>query len=60
MNVSPNTPMYLYQELVDERIRTLHREAAEERLANRVMNVRRARRRAERASERLANALARL
>ncbi|WP_433497859.1 hypothetical protein ACQP1K_23515 [Sphaerimonospora sp. CA-214678] len=60
MNLSPNASMYLYQELVDERIRTLHREAEEGRLASRIMSAKRARRRAERASKRLSSALARL
>jgi hypothetical protein len=53
--------MHLFNEdLVRERIRSLRREAAEERLARRVRSVRKARRRMERASERLNRALARL
>ncbi|MFC0866238.1 hypothetical protein ACFHYQ_28465 [Sphaerimonospora cavernae] len=60
MTISPNASMYLYQELVDERIRTLHREAEAARLAGRVLSVRRARRQIERASKRLSHALARL
>ncbi|MEU8196876.1 hypothetical protein AB0C10_24135 [Microbispora amethystogenes] len=54
------TTMYLHQELVDERIRTLHREAEQERLAGRVRSVEKARREVERASRRLRSALARV
>ncbi|TQS24699.1 hypothetical protein [Microbispora sp. KK1-11] len=60
MSISPTTALYLHQELAHERIRTLHREAAEERLAGRIKSVQRARRQAERASRRLSSALARV
>lgn len=60
MTLSPNTMACLYQELVDERIQALLREAEEGRLASRIDSVRRARRRVERASQRLDKALARL
>ncbi|GII80925.1 hypothetical protein Sru01_59070 [Sphaerisporangium rufum] len=51
---------YMGQELVQDRIQTLHREAEAQRLATRVRQVRRARRQAERASLRLRQALARM
>ncbi|GLW26661.1 hypothetical protein [Microbispora triticiradicis] len=60
MNIAPMTTMYLNQELVHERIRTLHREAEQERLAGRVRSVEKARREVERASRRLRSALARV
>ncbi len=50
----------LYQELVGERIRVLHQEAAEHRLASRIRSVQKARRQAERASARLRHALSRI
>jgi hypothetical protein len=60
MNISPSASLYLNQELVHERIRTLHQEAEEERLASRINSVRKARRRMERASRRLSHALSRV
>ncbi|GAA1288756.1 hypothetical protein Psi02_18540 [Planotetraspora silvatica] len=60
MNLSPSASLYLNQEMVHERIRTLHLEAEEERLASRVNSVRKARRRMERASRRLSDALSRV
>ncbi|MEV7967035.1 hypothetical protein AB0O34_13765 [Sphaerisporangium sp. NPDC088356] len=51
---------YMYKELVQDRIQTLHREAEEQRLVNRILRVRRARKQAERASVRLRQALARM
>ena len=48
------------QELVKDRIRTLHREAEEHRRAAGVQRLQRAQRDAERASARLRNALLRL
>ncbi|MCW2878038.1 MAG: hypothetical protein JWQ95_2138 [Sphaerisporangium sp.] len=51
---------YMHQELVRERIQMLHREAEEQRLANRIKRVRRARKQAERATVRLRQALARM
>jgi hypothetical protein len=60
MNLSPSASLYLNQELVHERIRTLHQEAEEERLASRINSVRKARLRMERASRRLSNALSRV
>ncbi len=48
---------YLYHELVNDRIQTLHREAQEQRLAARVSRVQRARRRVQRANERLSRVL---
>ncbi|MCC5579846.1 hypothetical protein IMZ11_29910 [Microtetraspora sp. AC03309] len=59
MTINPTAAMYMHQELVDERIRGLHQEAAEQRLASRIQDVQRARRKAERASRRLLAALAR-
>ncbi|MDP9865229.1 MULTISPECIES: hypothetical protein [Streptosporangium] len=50
----------MQEELVRDRIRTLHREAEEQRLISGVLRVRRARRDAERASSRLRHALLRL
>ncbi|GAA3105384.1 hypothetical protein GCM10017600_79220 [Streptosporangium carneum] len=50
----------MQQELVRDRIRTLHREAEEERRVNGILRLRRARRDAERASSRLRHALLRL
>ncbi|MBB4918083.1 hypothetical protein [Streptosporangium saharense] len=52
--------MPMHEELVRDRIRTLHREAEEQRLVTGVLRLRRARRDAERASVRLRNALLRL
>jgi hypothetical protein len=60
MSLTATGASYLHQELVGERIRTLHQEAAELRLANRLQNIRKARRRAERASARLRAALSRV
>ncbi|WP_169948807.1 hypothetical protein [Microbispora sp. H11081] len=60
MSISPISALYLNQELAHERIRTLHEEAAQERLAGRIRSVRKARRQAERASRRLSAALARV
>ncbi|MDA0636524.1 hypothetical protein OUY22_24175 [Nonomuraea sp. MCN248] len=48
---------YLYHELVKDRIRTLHREAEEHRMAARITRVRKARRDVRRANERLSRAL---
>ncbi|MEV4250401.1 hypothetical protein AB0J63_44245 [Streptosporangium canum] len=50
----------MHEELVRDRIRTLHREAEEQRLVSGIMRLRRARRNAERASSRLRHALLRL
>ncbi|MFD8531874.1 hypothetical protein ACFV0L_31110 [Streptosporangium canum] len=50
----------MHEELVRDRIRTLHREAEEQRLVSGIMRLRRARRGAERASSRLRHALLRL
>ncbi|GGO82037.1 hypothetical protein [Nonomuraea cavernae] len=50
---------YLYQELVSDRIQTLHREAEEQRLISRIRRVRRAERGVRRANERLSQALSR-
>ncbi|MFI7707178.1 hypothetical protein [Nonomuraea sp. NPDC049480] len=47
----------LIHELVNDRIQTLHREAAEERLALRVSRVQRARRQVRKANDRLRKAL---
>jgi hypothetical protein len=60
MSVTSIPSLYLHQELVGERIRVLHQEAAEYRLASRIQSVQRARRRAERASARLRHALSRV
>ncbi|MEV0587338.1 hypothetical protein [Nonomuraea sp. NPDC050310] len=46
-----------YPELVSERMHTMHREAAEQRLLNRVRRVERARRDLRRAADRLHRAL---
>ncbi|WP_067178876.1 hypothetical protein [Microtetraspora niveoalba] len=59
MNITPIAAAYMHHELVDERIRGLRQEAAEQRLASRVQDVEKARRQAERASRRLLAALAR-
>jgi hypothetical protein len=60
MNPLPRSPKvpYLYHELVNDRIQTLHREAEEQRLAARIRRVQRARREVKRANERLNRALA--
>ncbi|MEU0521342.1 hypothetical protein [Streptosporangium sp. NPDC006007] len=50
----------MHEELVRDRIRTLHREAEEQRRASGILRLRRARRDAERASIRLRHALLRL
>ncbi|WP_214412778.1 hypothetical protein [Sphaerisporangium fuscum] len=50
----------MHEELVRDRIQTLHREAEEQRLIHRMRQVRRARKQAERASVRLRQALARM
>ncbi|GIH77458.1 hypothetical protein [Planobispora longispora] len=47
----------IHEELVRDRIRTLHREAEEHRRAASIMRLRRARRDVERASARLRHAL---
>ncbi|MEU4576828.1 hypothetical protein ACBI99_29345 [Nonomuraea sp. ATR24] len=60
MNTFPTTDLtapYLYQELVNDRIQTLHREAREYRLAARISRVQRARRGVRKANERLLRAL---
>ncbi|WP_433244839.1 hypothetical protein ACQPYK_42370 [Streptosporangium sp. CA-135522] len=54
------TSFSMQEELVRDRIRTLHREAEEQRMASGVIRLRRARRDAERASTRLRHALLRL
>ncbi|GGL09012.1 hypothetical protein Sme01_12360 [Sphaerisporangium melleum] len=51
---------FIRQELVRDRIRTLHHEAEQQRLVLHLMRVKRARKRAERASLRLRHALTRL
>ncbi|GII66646.1 hypothetical protein Skr01_67310 [Sphaerisporangium krabiense] len=51
---------YMYEELVFDRIRTLHQEAESQRLVSHVQRLRKARRRVERASTRLHQVLARL
>jgi hypothetical protein len=48
---------YMYQELVNDRIHTLHREAEEQRLVSRLRRVQRARRQVQRATDRLQRAL---
>jgi hypothetical protein len=60
MNISPSASLHLTQELVHERIRTLHQEAEEDRLVSRINSVRKAQRRMERASRRLSDALSRM
>ncbi|MEV0195344.1 hypothetical protein [Nonomuraea sp. NPDC050691] len=50
---------YLSHDLVNDRIRTLHREAEEQRLIASVQRVQRARRQVQRANERLRRALSR-
>jgi hypothetical protein len=59
-NPGYSTLSHMHQELVRERIRTLHHEAAQERMANRVRSLQKARRQVERASLRLMHALARV
>ncbi|MFF3665330.1 hypothetical protein [Microtetraspora malaysiensis] len=59
MTLTPTATLYMHQELVADRIRGLHEEAAEQRLVSRIQDVQRARRKAERASRRLLAALAR-
>ncbi|WP_157549123.1 hypothetical protein [Nonomuraea candida] len=49
----------LIHDLVNDRIQTLHREAAEQRLILRLSRVERARRRVDRANDRLRVALSR-
>ncbi|GAA3682408.1 hypothetical protein GCM10022224_053500 [Nonomuraea antimicrobica] len=49
----------LIHDLVNDRIQTLHREAAEQRLILRVQRVQRARREVKRANDRLRRALSR-
>jgi hypothetical protein len=44
---------YLYHDLVNDRIRTLHREAEHQRLVNRLRRLKRARRNVQRANDRL-------
>ncbi|MEU6999382.1 hypothetical protein [Nonomuraea sp. NPDC046570] len=48
---------YLHQELINDRIHTLHREAEEYRLASRVLRLERARRDVQKATDRLRRAL---
>ncbi|MEU1393065.1 MULTISPECIES: hypothetical protein [unclassified Nonomuraea] len=48
---------YLFHDLVNDRIQTLHREAEEQRLILRVSRVQRARREVKRANDRLRKAL---
>lgn len=48
---------YLYHDLVNDRIQTLHREAEEQRLIARIRRVQRARRKAQRANEHLSRVL---
>ncbi len=48
---------YMYQELVNDRIQTLHREAEEYRMVSRLKRVQRARRDVQRANDRLRRAL---
>nr|WP_062339087.1 hypothetical protein [Herbidospora sakaeratensis] len=60
MTFHTSTAPHLFQELVDERIRGLQREAAEHRLASRVANANKARERAARATAALQAALSRL
>ncbi|WP_424536134.1 hypothetical protein ACOZ38_40235 [Sphaerisporangium viridialbum] len=55
-----NEMPYMHKELVHDRIQTLHREAEEQRLVNRIVRVQKARKQAERASIRLRQALARM
>ncbi len=50
----------MHEELVRDRIRSLRREAEQQRLVSRMQRVRKARRQAERASARLRQALARM
>ncbi|WP_345600033.1 hypothetical protein [Thermocatellispora tengchongensis] len=50
----------MYEELVRDRIRTLHQEAEHERLVTGLIRLRRAQRNAERASTRLRQAMMRL
>ncbi|MER6574787.1 hypothetical protein ACIBK9_23595 [Nonomuraea sp. NPDC050227] len=50
---------YLFHDLVNDRIQTLHREAEEQRLILRVSRVQRARREVKRANDRLRKALSR-
>ncbi|MBB6344838.1 hypothetical protein ACWGH8_41205 [Nonomuraea muscovyensis] len=48
---------YLYHDLVNDRIQTLHREAEEQRLVSRIRRVQRARRKAQQANDRLSRIL---
>lgn len=48
---------YMYQELVNDRIQTLHREAEEYRMVSRFKRVQRAQRDVQRANDRLRKAL---
>ncbi|MCG5216609.1 hypothetical protein [Streptosporangium sp. KLBMP 9127] len=50
----------MFENVVQDRIQTLHREAEEQRLVTQILRVRRARRGAERASARLRRALLRM
>ncbi|MFI6296375.1 hypothetical protein ACIBEJ_32595 [Nonomuraea sp. NPDC050790] len=50
---------YLFQNMVNDRIQTLHREAEEQRLINRIRRVERARKNVQRANDRLRVALTR-
>ncbi|GAA1021840.1 hypothetical protein Aple_093030 [Acrocarpospora pleiomorpha] len=59
MSIQTLAASSIYKDLVDERIRGLHQEAAEHSIASRVRSVQKARRQAERASARLRAALAR-
>lgn len=51
------TMPHIYHDLVNDRIQTLHREAAEHRLAARIQRVQRARRSVERANAKLRRVL---
>jgi hypothetical protein len=60
MSLFPTTDIatpYLYHELVNDRIQTLHREAREQRLVARISRERRARRGVQKANERLLRVL---
>ena len=62
MNTGPTRSLAvpnLFHDLVNDRIQTLHREAAEQRLILRVSRVQRARREVKRANDRLRKALSR-
>ena len=48
---------YMYQEMINDRIQTMHREAEEYRVAARIVRLQRARREVQRAGERLRRVL---